>query len=57
MTNDATSRNLYARNAVTSATPNPLMPTPDATDEEFAQHVNDILSLAVQLVRKLIGTH
>lgn len=49
--------NVYAQNAVTGATPNPLMPTPDALDEEFAEAANDVLSNAVELVRDLIGVH
>ncbi len=48
---------MHARNPVTGVTPNPLMPTLGATDEESAQHANATLSLAVELVRKLIGTH
>ncbi len=49
--------NIYAQNAVTGATPNPLMPNPDGIDEEFAVATNDILSNGVELVRDLIGTH
>lgn len=49
--------NVYTHNSVTGATPNPLMPTPDATDEEFAQEANAILSQAVELIRKLVGAH
>ncbi len=48
--------NIYA-NAVTGATPNPLMPTPDAIDEAFADGANRVLSNAVELARDLIGAH
>lgn len=48
--------NVY-QNAVTSATPNPVMPNPDALDEAFAERANQVLSAAVELVRDLIGAH
>lgn len=48
--------NIY-NNVVTGATPNPVMPDPDAIDEEFATAANDVLSRAVELVRELIGAH
>lgn len=50
-------QNSYAQNVVTGATPNPLMPTPDAVDEEFARSANAILQNGVELVRDLIGAH
>lgn len=52
-----THQNVYAQNAVTGATPNPFMPTPDAVDGEFAEAANKTLSNAVELVRDLIGAH
>ncbi len=48
--------NLY-RNAVTGATPNPLMPEPDAVDEAFAASANRALETAVEVARELIGAH
>ncbi|MBC7891798.1 MAG: GAF domain-containing protein [Sphingobacteriaceae bacterium] len=50
-------QNTYAKNAVTGATPNPVMPTPDAIDEEFAQTANRIVLNGVELLRHLIGAH
>lgn len=52
-----THQNVYNQNAVTGATPNPFMPTPDAIDEEFAEATNETLRNAVELVRDLIGAH
>ena len=49
--------NSYRQNTVFGATPNPLMPEPDAIDEEFAESANQILSNAVELVRTLVGAH
>lgn len=49
-------QNVY-RNVITGATPNPLMPTPDAIDEAFADAANRVLSMAVELIRVLIGAH
>lgn len=49
--------NSYRQNAVTGATANPFMPTPDTIDEEFAEAANDVLRNAVELVRDLIGAH
>ncbi|NEQ23054.1 MAG: GAF domain-containing protein [Microcoleus sp. SIO2G3] len=51
-----THQNIY-RNVVTGATPNPVMPNPDAVDEELINDVNRILSNAVELIRVLIGAH
>jgi GAF domain-containing protein len=48
--------NVY-RNVVTGATPNPVMPTPDAIDEAFAEDANRVLSTSVELIRVLIGAH
>jgi GAF domain-containing protein len=48
--------NVYA-NAVTGATPNPLMPTPDAVDEAFAEGANRVLARAVELARVAVGAH
>jgi len=50
-------RNIYARNALVGATPNPLMPTPDAADEAFAQTANHLALNGVELLRHLIGAH
>lgn len=50
-------QNIYQQNAVTSATPNPVMPNPDAIDEVFIEAANRILSNAVELIRVLIGAH
>ena len=41
-------------NAVTCATPNPLMSDPDDIDERFAIDANRALSDAVELLRRLI---
>ena len=48
--------NVYA-NAVTGATPNPLMPAPDAVDEAFAEGANRVLARAVELARVVVGAH
>lgn len=48
--------NVY-QNLVTGATPNPVMPNPDAIDKAFAERANQVLSKAVELVRDLIGAH
>lgn len=48
--------NVY-HNAVTGATPNPLMPEPDAVDEAFAEGANRVLCDAVELARALVGAH
>jgi hypothetical protein len=48
--------NVY-HNVVIGATPNPVMPTPDAIDQAFADQANQVLSAAVDLVRELIGAH
>ena len=44
-------------NAVTGATPNPLMSDPDDIDEQFAIDANRALSDAVELLRRLIPSH
>lgn len=51
-----THQNIY-RNVVTGATSNPVMPNPDAVDEEFAEAANRVLDSAVELIRVLIGAH
>jgi GAF domain-containing protein len=48
--------NVYA-NAVTGATANPLMPDPDAADEQFAAGANAVLANAVELARGAVGAH
>jgi GAF domain-containing protein len=48
--------NIY-ENAVTGATSNPIMESPDEIDEEFAHSANQTLSNAVEVARKLIGAH
>lgn len=48
--------NLY-ENAVTGATPNPLMTDPGSHDEVFAQAANAAIENAVELARDLIGAH
>lgn len=48
-------QNVYLKNAVTGATPNPVMLNPDAIDEEFVEAANRVLSNAVELIRVLIG--
>jgi hypothetical protein len=50
-------QNVYLKNAVTNATPNPVMQNPDAIDEEFIEATNRVLSNAVELIRVLIGAH
>ena len=44
-------------NAVTGATPNPLMRGPDDIDERFAIDANRAPSDAVELLRRLIPSH
>lgn len=55
-TDDPSHANIY-RNVVTAATPNPVMPEPDAIDEAFAEAANRVLSDAVELIRGLVGAH
>jgi GAF domain-containing protein len=50
------SNNIY-KNMIMGATPNPVMLKPDALDEVFAEQANEVLSIAVELVRELIGAH
>lgn len=50
-------QNIYQENVVAGATPNPVMPNPDAIDEEFIEAANRVLSKAVELIRVLIGAH
>lgn len=50
-------QNIYLQNAVTGATPNPVMQSPDVIDEEFIEAANRVLSNAVELIRVLIGAH
>ena len=52
----STYTNVY-QNVVIGATPNPVMPNPDAIDEAFAEGANEVLSTAVELVRDLVGAH
>src|SRR5262249_11124528 len=49
-------QNVY-HNVIMGATPNPVMPNPDAIDEAFAEQANQVLSAAVELVRELVGAH
>src|ERR1041385_6990939 len=58
MENDLNSLNdnVY-QNMVMGATPNLAMPNPDAIDEAFAQQANQVLSVAVDVARELIGAH
>jgi GAF domain-containing protein len=48
--------NIY-HNIVVGATPNPLMPNPDAIDDAFVEQANQVLSSAAELARDLIGAH
>lgn len=48
--------NIY-HNAVTGATPNPVMLDPDAIDQDFVSGANRVLENAVELIRVLIGAH
>ena len=48
--------NVY-HNSVTGAAINPVMPEPDARDEEFAEAANRVLSDAVELIRRMIPSH
>ncbi len=48
--------NVY-KNMVMGATPNPVMPNPDPIDEAFADQANQVLSMAVDTARELIGAH
>lgn len=52
----STPTNVY-QNVITGATPNPVMPDPDAIDEAFAERANAVLSTAVELIRVLVGAH
>jgi GAF domain-containing protein len=49
--------NTYQSNVVTGATPNPVMPNPDAIDEEFIETANAVISNSVELIRQLIPCH
>jgi GAF domain-containing protein len=49
-------QNVYT-NVVTGATANPVMPEPDAIDDTFAQAANQVLILAAELARELVGAH
>lgn len=49
-------QNTYENDTV-GATSNPLMPNPDAIDEQFVDAANRAMSTAVELARVLIGTH
>jgi GAF domain-containing protein len=55
--NPETYQNVYLKNSVTGATPNPVIQNPDAIDEEFIEAANRILSNTVELMRVLIGAH
>ncbi len=48
---------MQLKTAITGATSNPVMPNPDAIDEEFIEAANRVLSNAVELIRVLIGAH
>jgi len=48
--------NVYI-NAPIGATPNPVMPSPDESDEMFATAANACLEDAVELIRVLVGAH
>lgn len=48
--------NIY-KNAVTGATVNPVIPNPDAIDEDFAQAANAVLHKAAELARLVVGAH
>jgi GAF domain-containing protein len=48
--------NAYA-NVVVGAELNPLMPTPDAIDEEFATGANAVLARAAELIRAVASAH
>ncbi|GAB4210067.1 MAG: hypothetical protein OHK0022_42400 [Roseiflexaceae bacterium] len=48
--------NVY-QNAVTGASINPVMPDPDAIDQEFAAAANQMLQTAVETIRILVGAH
>jgi len=50
-------QNTYTKNETLGATPNPVIPNPDAIDEAFIATANDILMNSAELVRKLIGAH
>jgi hypothetical protein len=50
-------QNIYLQNAVTGATPNPVMQNSDVIDEEFIEAANRVLKNAVELIRVLIGAH
>jgi GAF domain-containing protein len=48
--------NVY-QNKLTGATVNPVIPAPDAIDEVFATAANNVLSIAVETLRVLVGAH
>ncbi len=50
-------QNYYTGNKITGATPNPVIPDPDATDAAFIETANQVLIDTVELARKLVGTH
>ncbi|MBC7923386.1 MAG: GAF domain-containing protein [Ferruginibacter sp.] len=52
----SSSDNVYT-NAVTGATPNPVITNPDAVDEEFIRAANQVLAHSVELIRNLVGAH
>lgn len=58
MTDERTTHsiNVY-HNVVTGATPNPVIQNPDSVDEAFIDSANRVLSLSVELIRKLVGAH
>jgi GAF domain-containing protein len=50
------SRNVY-HNTEIGATPNPVMPAPDAHDEAFARAANVVLAESATLIRDLVSCH
>ncbi len=53
----AANQSVYLQNAVTGATPNPVMQNPDTINEAFIEAANRVLNNAVELIRVLIGAH
>jgi GAF domain-containing protein len=49
-------QNVY-QNAFTGATVNPVIPNPDAIDEQFAADANRVLLRAAELARAVVGAH
>lgn len=52
-----TEANVYRRNVRIGATPNPVIPDPDAIDRAFADAADDVLQTSTELLRRSIPSH